>query len=204
MLRKFLKNCKKPEGYFGHIVLKGMNCGHTPVANWAFDMLQWENGDSILDIGCGGGANIARLLKKYPYSQVDGVDYSRQSVQTSKKVNADVLGKRCQITQGDVMSLPFPSKSYHRVTAVETVYFWPDLVEGLREVFRVLKSSGEALIVCEMSDPKKGRKWSKNCEGMTVYTEIQLKSAMEQAGFTNIQVMRKGVWIAVLGKKMDI
>lgn len=201
MLKKFLENCKEPKGRFGYFVLKGMNSGHTPVANWAFGMVRWEDGDSILDVGCGGGANIARLLKKYPNSQVDGVDYSKQSVLTSRKVNADMLGRRCEITQGDVMALQFLEASYHRVIAVETVYFWPNLAEGLKEVFRVLQFSGEALIVCEMGDPEKGRKWSKHCEGMNIYTGMQIKDAMEQAGFSKVQVMKRGVWTAVLGKK---
>lgn len=34
----------------------------------------------ILDCGCGGGANIRRLLKKYPQSIVKDVDYSAVSV----------------------------------------------------------------------------------------------------------------------------
>ncbi|HIS49132.1 MAG TPA: class I SAM-dependent methyltransferase [Candidatus Gallacutalibacter pullistercoris] len=201
MLKKFLQNCKKPEGLFGRMVLKGMNCGHGPVADWAFGLVQWKDGDPILDVGCGGGANIAKLLKKYPHSQVDGIDYSLQSVEISRKVNAAVLGKRCEIRKGDVMELPFAKQSYHRVIAIETVYFWPNLTDGLREAFRVLDFSGEILIVCEMGDPEKGKKWSKHCDGMTVYTGRQLKSALEQAGFSQVQIFQKGVWTAALGKK---
>ena len=202
MLRNFLKNCKNPNGWFGYIVLKGMNCGHAPVTNWAFELVNWKDGDSVLDVGCGGGANIARLLKKYPNSRVDGVDYSLQSVLVSRKENADMLGKRCEIVQGNVMKLPFSNETYDRITAVETVYFWPDLLEALKEIFRVLKFSGEILIVCEMGDPDKGKKWSRNCDGMTIYTATQLKVAIEKAGFMQVQIVKQGTWIAVIGKKL--
>ena len=66
MLKKFLQNCKNPNGKFGYIVLKAMNSGHATVTNWALGLVDWKDGDSILDVGCGGGANIAKLLKKYP------------------------------------------------------------------------------------------------------------------------------------------
>ena len=39
LLERFMENCKKPGGRFGRLVLKGMNCGHGAVANWAFDRL---------------------------------------------------------------------------------------------------------------------------------------------------------------------
>jgi len=59
----------------------------------------------MLDIGCGGGATLQRLLKR------------------SK--DAQVYGK------------------FDLVTAVETVYFWPNLPDCLKEVSRVLKQGGK-------------------------------------------------------------
>lgn len=61
-----------------------MNKGHSLVVSWAFQFLPFSDGQKLLDIGCGGGANIARLLAQYPSSVVDGVDYS-QHILLSKK-----------------------------------------------------------------------------------------------------------------------
>ena len=57
----------------------------------------WHGGDfnfwsllpdaKVLDCGCGGGANMKRLLKKCPQGVVKGIDYSPVSVEKSKKVN---------------------------------------------------------------------------------------------------------------------
>lgn len=77
-------------------------------------------------MGCGGGANIAVMLKNNPESIVDGLDYSVESVAFSKKTNAPYIGKRCTIQQGDVSSLPYADSSLDYVTAFETIYFWPD------------------------------------------------------------------------------
>lgn len=60
-----------------------MNNGHKKVASWGLSHLEIKDNDMILDVGCGGGRNIYRLLKKYPHIRVDGVDYSPTSVEVS-------------------------------------------------------------------------------------------------------------------------
>ncbi len=48
----------------------------------------------MLDIGCGGGATLQRLLKRSKEAKVYGIDISEESVAKAKKVNADVLESR--------------------------------------------------------------------------------------------------------------
>lgn len=55
----------KPKGFFGRFLLHGMNVGHGPLARWALAQLSLRNDAMILDVGCGGGATIARLLSRY-------------------------------------------------------------------------------------------------------------------------------------------
>lgn len=51
-----LQNFRKPEGFFGRMILWGMNTGHASLAQWGMSCLQWQPEWSVLDIGCGGGA----------------------------------------------------------------------------------------------------------------------------------------------------
>ena len=44
--------------------------------------------------------------------------------------------------QASVAELPFEAEQFEVVTAFETVYFWPELVQNFREVYRVLKPGG--------------------------------------------------------------
>ena len=97
----------------------------------------------MLDCGCGGGANIKRLLKKCPQGIVKGIDYSPVSVEKSKKVNEAAIAEgRCTVLQGSVADMIFAGDWFDAVTAFETVYFWPDLPQCFREVYRVLKPGG--------------------------------------------------------------
>ena len=76
----FFENTRKPVGFGGKVMTAMMNIGHKPVAHWGLQFLKVSSNAKILDCGCGGGANIKKLLKKYPHSIVNGIDYSIVSV----------------------------------------------------------------------------------------------------------------------------
>ena len=60
----FFENTRKPVGFGGKIMVAMMNLGHSPVARWGLRFLELAPDARVLDCGCGGGANIKRLLKK--------------------------------------------------------------------------------------------------------------------------------------------
>lgn len=200
-MNRFFQNTRKPEGFLGRMMLRGMNSGHTPLSSWALSFIHPAPNAHVLDVGCGGGANVARLLELCPMGFVDGIDYSAESVAFSKKKNAAALGKRCEIQQGDVGTLPYGAERFELVTAFETVYFWPDLAKAFGEILRVLKPGGQLLLVCEMDDPS-DTTWTGRIEGMTIYAGEDLKERLLGVGFSAVRLKRssKG-WIAILAGK---
>lgn len=62
----FFENTRKPVGLGGKLMVAMMNLGHSPVARWGLRFLRLAPNAKVLDCGCGGGANIKRLLKKMP------------------------------------------------------------------------------------------------------------------------------------------
>jgi len=199
----FFENTRKPIGLGGKIMVTMMNLGHSPVARWGLRFLELTPDAKVLDCGCGGGANIKRLLKKCPQGVVKGIDYSPVSVEKSKRVNETAVTKgRCTVLRASVAELPFESEQFDAVTAFETVYFWPDLPQCFREVWRVLKSGGTFLICNESNgDTDKDEKWTEIISGMTIYKDIELKSCLEQAGFFDVQIHKKKTWLCVTARK---
>lgn len=175
------------------------------MANWAMDALQMPHDGAILDIGCGGGANVARLLKRCPQAKAYGVDYSSVSVEKSSKVNADAIkAGRCEIKEANVANLPFKEETFNLVTAFETIYFWPDIEQSFAEVRRVMAPGATFCIVNE-DDGLSGNneKWEKMIEGMHTYTPDEIKAHLTAAGFHNI-VIRPGEnkhWLMVTAIK---
>ena len=139
----FFDNTRKPTGLGGRIMVSLMNIGHRSLADWGLKYLKLNNDANVLDCGCGGGANIKKLLKLCPNGFVKGIDYSPVSVAKANKVNRGAVSiHRCVVLQGNVADMIFASEWFDAVTAFETVYFWPDLPRCFREVYRVLKPGG--------------------------------------------------------------
>lgn len=206
LLSKIFSNTHKPEGFFGRMMVNGMNGGsHAKLAEWGLGEVPVAESADILDVGCGGGANIARLLSRAPKGRVTGIDYSPVSVKKSREVNAKAIAAgRCQVVEGSADALPFDDGSFDLVTAFETVYFWPQIENSFAGVRRTLKAGGRFVIVNE-DDGLSGNndKWEKLIDGMHTYTPDELRTHLTAAGFQDITVRRDGQrhWLCVTAVK---
>lgn len=201
MFEKILSNCKMPKGFMGRVFVRIMNSGHVIISQWGMNHLKNEKVEKALDIGCGGGANLARMLVMFPQAQIYGLDYSKDSVRVSSKRNKKELGSRCYVQQGSVSKLPYEDNTFSIVTAFETVYFWPDMVNDFKEVFRVLKPGGKFLICNEANDPS-DTTFSDKIDGMNIYSQAELEKLLETSGFilTEADVNERN-WLCVIGHK---
>ena len=201
LMNKLFTNCACPKGRMGRAMLKFMNVCHAPLTNWGLRQVAFEDGWTMLDIGCGGGATLKRLLKRSKNAQVYGIDISEESVAKAKKVNAKVLDKQVFVCQGSVEKLPYDDGKFDLVTAVETVYFWPNLQGCLQEVRRVLKPGGRFAIMVEVVEGDS--MWTNVVDGMTAYSPDELKLMLEKAGFTQTEKHRKKPsYATIVGRKL--
>ena len=200
----FFQNTAKPIGFGGKLMVKLMNIGHAKVAEWGFSHVNIPSSATVLDIGCGGGSNVASWIKRCPKGHITGLDYSPVSVAASQKYNQKAISEnRCQIVEGDVSRLTFTENTFDAVSAFETVYFWPGLENCFQEVFRVLKKGGTFLIVNESdgTNPKQD-KWINIIEGLKIYKESDLTETLKNVGFTNIRAFHTDKhWLAILCDK---
>lgn len=200
----FFENTRKPVGFGGKMMVSMMNFGHSALADWGLQYLELPADAAVLDCGCGGGANIKKLLEKCPAGTVKGIDYSPVSVEKARQVNEKAITEqRCAVLQASVEKLPFEDAQFDLATAFETVYFWPELPRSFREVYRVLKPGGTFFICNECSgDTSKDDKWTKIVEGMTIYRDVQLEDILKQAGFHAVQAHKNGKgWLCMTAKK---
>ena len=191
-LNKFWNTNARPDGRLGRLALRMMNVTHSPMAMWNLSLIDFQPRWTILDVGCGGGKNIARMLRRSQGSTVYGIDYSEESVAMSTKVNRKHIGTRCFITQGNVMQLPYEEEKFDLVTAYETVYFWPDLEKAFSEVYRVLKPGG--VFSFSYGDERNStmRYWATEIEAMRILPLDEIKQLLANAGFSNLKTTLKG------------
>ena len=194
----FTDNFGNPKGLIGRLMLVAMEREHLPMARWAFTLFDVQDGSAVLDIGCGGGYNVRRILEKNPSGTVAGLDISEESVCKAKKINRAELGKRCEIVQGSVERLPFPDASFDLVTAFETVFFWNDVPAAMSEVRRVVRAGGSFAVVNNYGDPSID--WEKKVPCMKRRTAEEIQSLMENAGFGEVTAWKNGNLFCVIGK----
>jgi len=186
-----------------------MNSRHSRVTDWGLAKISIENHFIILDVGCGGGRTLSKLVAAAREGKVYGIDYSEASVATSKRSNARSIELgRAEVRLGSVSELPFPDSMFDLITAVETHFWWPDLPRDLLEIFRVLKPGSTFIIIAEVY---KGANTAvaKLCEqtapraGMTLLNIDEHREVLTRAGFSDVQVTvnaDKG-WICATGRK---
>ena len=58
----FFENTRKPQGFGGKLMTKMMNIGHAKLSQWGFSNISVNPDAAVLDVGCGGGANIVLIV----------------------------------------------------------------------------------------------------------------------------------------------
>ena len=127
----------------------------------------------ILDVGCGTGANLLMLSK---YGEAEGVDISEDALAFCRERGLD------KVKLGAGEELPYEDATFDLVTAFDVVEHMDDDLAGLKEMRRVLRPGGHALIFVPtfmflwglQDDVSNHRRR---------YRLPQLRRALEQAGF---------------------
>jgi SAM-dependent methyltransferase len=91
----------------------------------------------ILDVGCGTGANLELLAQ---YGDAEGVDISTDALEFCRARGLE------KVRLGAAETLPYEDNSFDIVTALDVVEHLDDDVGGLKEMRRVLKPGGRALL----------------------------------------------------------
>lgn len=200
-------NPAKPTGDAGIEMLKRMNESHFEVTGWALSKWDIRENHDVLDIGCGGGRTLNRISEKIVSGSLTGVDYSETSIRASEEYNRELLNKgMLTLVNASVENLPFEDGAFDRIITVESFYFWPDPVENLKEVRRVLRKDGHFMLVADIygrEDLSEHQRENIAEYDLTNPTIDEFRQLFEKAGFDEISIhLRNNTsWIAVEGIK---
>lgn len=101
----------------------------------------------LLEVGSGPGQLALFIARTAPDLKVTGVDISPDMVRlaTSQAEKAGLQDRVC-FQEADVGALPFEDERFDLVATSLSMHHWPDPIRGLREICRVLKPEGVALV----------------------------------------------------------
>jgi demethylmenaquinone methyltransferase/2-methoxy-6-polyprenyl-1,4-benzoquinol methylase len=108
-------------------------------------------GGSALDVACGSGKLTEQLARiAGPDGRVIGLDFSTQMLEVARHGHPGM-----KFWEGDALNLPFDDASFDASTIAFGLRNLADPVRGLREMLRVVKRGGRA-VVLEFVRPPKG------------------------------------------------
>ena len=175
-----------PRGFVGRITFIFMNMGHKSIYESVSKVLELQPEDDILEVACGNG----HFLKKYAshVRSIAGLDLSDLSVGLAAKKSRDrVAAGTAEFVQGDASELPWEDNKFSVVTAMGSFPGFPQPSEALREMYRVLRPGGRAIISIEWN-AEDGKDHSKEISkyGYQIWSEDEVRTMFKEAGFSDV------------------
>ena len=149
-------------------------------------------GDSLLDVGCGGGVFLRRALQTG--CSATGVDHSREMVRLARKTSG------VPIVLAEAERLPFANSEFTAVSSLVAFFFFPEPVQVLRELRRVLDPERGRLAIFTTSPEAKGTPaapYPLATRGH-FYSDEELAQLPLEAGFSQSRVSRTDEWAQLL------
>jgi ubiquinone/menaquinone biosynthesis C-methylase UbiE len=116
------------------------------IGRWYWDYrdrrtLSFMGGENdILDVGCGEGITLERIVKKFPHRNILGIDDSAEKVQICQN-----FGLPARL--GNAYELPFEADSFDCCLLLEVIEHLQDPSRAFREIHRVLRKRGLLLLI---------------------------------------------------------
>jgi len=195
-----------PAGDAGRDMILRMNREHGPLRTWGFAHIPF--GRSVLDVGCGGGAALHELAERFSGAKLCGCDVSPLAIETATALNeSHVKSGRMTFRLCGVPDLPFADGAFDTVFSVESLYFWPDALAGLKEIRRVLAPGGAFMTALEMVGGMMDERRLAIAAHLKMFcpTRAELAELMAAAGFADVNVdfEPEHGWMCASGRKRD-
>lgn len=182
--------CGNPRGTVGRIITWAMNQVNKVMYQGIIENMKPSEGMKILDIGFGNGY-LEKLIYRQAQCSIYGIDISEDMVNLASKNNKTGIEKGdVHFSVGDCCDLVFEDESFDVVTTMNTIYFWNDTIQGLQEIYRVLKNGGmfyNAVITKEGLDKMF---YTKN--GFKKFEKDEYTKMAKQVGFNKVSFKNLG------------
>ena len=167
---------------------KGMERGHASSVSKMFDIFLNEssiidNPFNFLDLGCGNGWVVRKILENKNCTYALGVDGAPEMIKKAK--NLDSIGEYINI---NIEDWEF-NKDYNIIFSMETFYYFKDLDSVLKKVYSSLINKGLFIIgIDHYLENKPSLNWDKEFNlSLNTLSIDEWISKFKISGFKNIQ-----------------
>jgi len=149
---------------------RGFNAAGFPGIEKEFDLvseffrsaLDDTSSSVVVDMSCATGLMTRRFVESGKYSRVIGCDYSASMLtearrrfnlmENTRKRSSKTSKTKLELIQCDVAKIPMQDESINALHAGAAMHCWPDVQQGLKEIYRVMKPRARFFATTFLSD----------------------------------------------------
>lgn len=114
---------------------------------WVYQDIDLRAVRTLIEVGCGVGAQTSILLRRFPQLEISGVDLNEKQIAQAKSyLKKPIREGRVNVRVADATKLPFADSAFDGAFFCWLLEHVPDPVAILRETLRTLKSG--AVVYC--------------------------------------------------------
>ncbi len=169
------------------------------------DHLSLRPGDRVLDVCSGSGASaIPAAMRVGPTGHVIGVDLAESLLELAEKKAKQQGLEHIEFRCGDFENLGLPDACFDAVVCVFGIFFVPDMVAAVQELWRMIRPGGKLAITSwgeKVFEPANQAFWQvlaverpDLAKNVTPWERIRqphsLQALLEAGGATNVEVIK--------------
>ncbi len=197
---------RSPAEMYQHYFVPAM---FTPWASILVDHAALRPGERMLDVACGTGI-VSRVAAPMlgQAGKVAALDYSQPMLQVARALPAPP-GAVIEWHEGNASKLPFPDRAFDAVVCQQGLQFVPERAAAVREMLRVLKPHGRAVVavwqglekhpVFEALDTAVARRFSVPltdvAQPFSLNDADELRDLFEAAGFHKVEILSEAALV---------
>jgi cyclopropane fatty-acyl-phospholipid synthase-like methyltransferase len=105
-----------------------------------------QNGQNVLDVGCGFGGTLATINDQFSEMNLTGVNIDPRQIEQARKRWSARPTNQLQFLVGDACEIDFQTVSFDRITAVECIFHFLSRRKFFERVRRCLRKGGNLTI----------------------------------------------------------
>ncbi|ABC33503.1 SAM-dependent methyltransferase [Hahella chejuensis KCTC 2396] len=184
------RHLRHPKGFLGEIFASVMNNANHELNQFMKQAMCIGPSDRVLEIGFGSGKLIHEMAHITTNGGVAGIDTSATRVSQVTRHNRKLISSgRVTLVNASVESIPFDDAAFTKVCSANTLDWWPDPEENIREIYRVLTNGGS--VALGFSAEKQRGRQPISRHGNTLYSEDSVMALLRHGGFSCIEMLRE-------------
>ncbi|MCY1479876.1 Demethylrebeccamycin-D-glucose O-methyltransferase [compost metagenome] len=182
-LQELASQLSHPNGENGIQTAYSMNVANDNMIRNAIAQIEIKDNSSLLEIGPGNGTHIKYLFEVNSNIKYYGIDVSKLMVEEATKLNSEFTkSDKAVFEWTDGEKIAHPDAAFDSIFTTNTIYFWKNPEEYIKEIFRVLKTKGEFILAFIPKEVMEKIPFSKY--GFELYNNEKAKALLQNAGFT--------------------